>query len=412
MTSDGFVHPSMRIKSTYSKLLEGKRIGLGITASVAAFLSPEIARKLIRHGAEVIPIMTENSLTMVGKDLMWWATGVEPIIQVTGNLEHISMAGVMNKPLDLMIIAPCTTNTLAKISNGIADTSVTLIASSLSGKGIPMLILAVAHQDLINSPPIQKAITVLRESGVNFIDPIYEEGKAKVPDIDDIIFEIFEIIREKDMTNTSVIVTGGPTRSYLDNVRYITNSSSGKTGIELAKNAHIRGAKTNLVLGPTKLIVPRKIGTSRVNTSQEMTNEVIQLLEAEPESMVILSAAMADYKIKEKIEGKIKSGDELKLELVPTIKLSDLIKEKYPKSKLVLFKAEWNVSRDDLVESAKNKLIHCNADFIVANDLSEEDAGFETETNRVLVIDKSGIIKELFSSKFELSEELFNIFLS
>ena len=162
MTSDGFVHPSMRIKSTYSKLLEGKRIGLGITASVAAFLSPEIARKLIRHGAEVIPIMTENSLTMVGKDLMWWATGVEPIIQVTGNLEHISMAGVMNKPLDLMIIAPCTTNTLAKISNGIADTSVTLIASSLSGKGIPMLILAVAHQDLINSPPIQKAITVFR----------------------------------------------------------------------------------------------------------------------------------------------------------------------------------------------------------------------------------------------------------
>ena len=412
MTSDGFVHPSMRIKSTYSKLLEGKRIGLGITASVAAFLSPEIARKLIRHGAEVIPIMTENSLTMVGKDLMWWATGVEPIIQVTGNLEHISMAGVMNKPLDLMIIAPCTTNTLAKISNGIADTSVTLIASSLSGKGIPMLILAVAHQDLINSPPIQKAITVLRESGVNFIEPIYEEGKAKVPDIDDIIFEIFEIIREKDMTNTSVIVTGGPTRSYLDNVRYITNSSSGKTGIELAKNAHIRGAKTNLVLGPTKLIVPRKIGTSRVNTSQEMANEVIQLLEAEPQSMVILSAAMADYKIKEKIEGKIKSGDELKLELVPTIKLSDLIKDKYPKSRLVLFKAEWNVSRDDLVESAKNKLIHCNADFIVANDLSEEDAGFETETNRVLVIDKSGIIKELFSSKFELSEELFNIFLS
>lgn len=412
MTPDGFVHPSMRIKSTYSNLLEGKRIGLGITASVAAFLSPEIARKLIRHGADVIPIMTENSLTMIGKDLMWWATGVEPIIQVTGDLEHISMAGVMNKPIDLMIIAPCTTNTLAKISVGIADTSVTLITSSLSGKGIPILLLVVAHQDLINSPPIQKAITVLRESDVKFIEPIYDEGKAKVPDIDDIIFEIFEIIREKDLTNTSVIVTGGPTRSYLDNVRYITNSSSGKTGIELAKNAHIRGAKTNLVLGPTKLTVPRKIDTTRVTTSQEMTNEVIKLLEVEPQSMVILSAAMADYKLKEKIEGKIKSGDELKLELLPTIKLSDLIKEKYPKSKLVLFKAEWNVSKDALVESAKNKLAHCNADYIVANDLSEEDAGFETDTNRVLVIDKTGGIKELFSTKFELSEELLNIFSS
>ncbi len=410
MTSDGFVHPSMRIKSTYSNLLEGKRIGLGITASVAAFLSPEIARKLIRHGAEVIPIMTENSLTMVGKDLMWWATGVEPIIHVTGNLEHISMAGVMNKPLDLMIIAPCTTNTLAKISSGIADTSVTLITSSLSGKGIPILLLAVAHQDLIDSPPIQKAITVLRESGAQFIEPIYDEGKAKVPDINDIIFEIFDMLRAKDLKKTSVIITGGPTRSYLDNVRYITNSSSGKTGIELAKNAHIRGAKTNLVLGPTKLNVPRNVDTTRISTSQEMANEVIKLLEVEPQSMVILSAAMADYKVKEKIEGKIKSGDDLKLELIPTIKLSDLIKEKYPKSKLVLFKAEWNVSKDELIESAKNKLAHCNADFIVANDLAEEDAGFETDTNRVLVIDKAGNIKELFSSKFELSEELFNIF--
>lgn len=412
MASDGFVHPSMRIKSTYSNLLEGKRIGLGITASVAAFLSPEIARKLIRHGAEVIPIMTETSLTMIGKDLMWWATGVEPIIQVTGDLEHISLSGVMNQPLDLMIIAPCTTNTLAKISVGIADTSVTLITSSLSGKGIPILILTVAHEDLINSPPIQKAISVLRESGVKFIEPIYDEGKAKVPDIDDIIFEIFEMLREKDMDNTSVIVTGGPTRSYLDNVRYITNSSSGKTGIELAKNAHIRGAKTNLVLGPTKIGVPRKINTTRISTSQEMVNEVMQLLEAEPQSMVILSAAMADFKVKEKVEGKIKSGNDLTLELQSTIKLSDMIKEKYPKSKLVLFKAEWNVSRDELIESAKNKLAHCNADFIVANDLSEEDAGFETNTNRVIVIDKAGSITELFSSKLELSEELFNIFSS
>jgi phosphopantothenoylcysteine decarboxylase/phosphopantothenate--cysteine ligase len=220
------------------------------------------------------------------------------------------------------------------------------------------------------------------------------------------------MLREKDMDNTSVIVTGGPTRSYLDNVRYITNSSSGKTGIELAKNAHIRGAKTNLVLGPTKIGVPRKINTTRISTSQEMVNEVMQLLEAEPQSMVILSAAMADFKVKEKVEGKIKSGNDLTLELQSTIKLSDMIKEKYPKSKLVLFKAEWNVSRDELIESAKNKLAHCNADFIVANDLSEEDAGFETNTNRVIVIDKAGSITELFSSKLELSEELFNIFSS
>ncbi|MHA2029789.1 MAG: flavoprotein, partial [Candidatus Kariarchaeaceae archaeon] len=177
-------HPSTKIQSSYSNRLNGKRILLGITGSIASFLSPKLARELMRHGADVIPIMTKSALTMVGKDLLWWATGNEPIIEVTGNLEHIQFAGVMNKPADLMIIMPCTTNTAAKLAGGISDTSVTLIATTIRGKDIPIIIMCVAHEDLIKSPPVQESLIKLKESGIVVLDPIIEEGKAKVPDIE------------------------------------------------------------------------------------------------------------------------------------------------------------------------------------------------------------------------------------
>ncbi len=402
-------HPSERIFSTKSDLLVGKTIGLGITGSVAAFLSPKIARELIRNGAKVIPIMTKAALDMIGKDLMWWATGVEPITKITGGLEHISMAGVMNKPVDLMLIAPCTTNTLAKIASGVADTPVTIIASSLNGKKIPLLLLVVAHEDLVNSPPIQDGMRKLKDYGVKFIDPVMAEGKAKVPDIDDIIFDVFDILRYKSLKGTKIIITGGPTRSYIDNVRFISNASSGKTGIEFAKEAYFYGADVSLIMGPHNQKIPRKIHTINVISSEEMAEEVLKLLENNNDAIVILSAAMSDFKPKTKTQGKIKSGNDLVLELEPTIKLSDIIKKKYPNAKLVLFKAEWDIPKDELINRAKNKMKNCNADVIVANDLSKDDSGFQTDTNTVYIIDKSDNIFPYSLTKQKIAHKFFEL---
>ena len=310
----------------------------------------------------------------------------------------------MNNPVDLMLIAPCTTNTVAKLHSGIADTPVTLIASSLNGKNIPISILCVAHEDLINSPPIQEGIEKLKTWGIHSIDPVLEEGKAKAPSVEDIMFEVFILLTPKKLRDRTVIITGGPTREYIDNVRYITNSSSGRTGIEFAKEAYLSGANVSLVLGPTHLPVPRNIPTSTVETSEEMYEKVISLLKQTPDAIVILSAAMADFKPKNINIGKIKSGNDLNIHLIPTVKLSDHIKNEYPNSTLVLFKAEWDVGIDVLKERAIEKLNKCKGDLIIANDLSQPGAGFQTITNSVLIIDSNHNAVDLTSTKNQLAQ--------
>jgi phosphopantothenoylcysteine decarboxylase/phosphopantothenate--cysteine ligase len=403
LNNSNFQHPSTRIRGTTSDRLHGKKIALGVTGSVAAFKSPEIARELMRLGAEVIPVMSTSGQSMIGIDLMWWATGIKPITDVTGDLEHISLAGVMNKPVDLMLIAPCTTNTIAKLATGIADTSITLIASSLQGKGIPILILGVAHEDLINSPPIQESLDLLRQRGIHIIDPILSEGKAKVPETNEVIFEVLDILTPKTLAESNVVVTGGPTREFIDNVRFISNASSGKTGVEIAIEAFLHGAKTLLITGPTKEWIPRKIGVHAVVSTQDMIDATLTALKTQPSSKLVLSAAMGDFTLDRKLTGKIKSGQDLSLILVPTQKLSDLIKVQYPKATLILFKAEWDVTKDELIERAKLKLNQCDGDAIIANDLSRTDSGFDVQMNHVLILFKDGSVKELDISKKDLA---------
>jgi len=399
-------HPSSRITGTYSDILEGKRIGLGITGSVAAFLAPQLARELMRHGADVLPIMTPTGASMVGKDLLWWATGNEPILEVTGDLEHIRLAGAMNPPIDALLIIPATTNTVAKLAAGIADTGLTLIASSLNGKGIPIILSCVAHVDLINSPPIQEALQRLRSWGINTLDPVISEGKAKVPEIDDIVYEVMDAVSDKPLAGRSILVTGGPTREYIDNVRYITNGSSGRMGIEIAKIAQLAGADTTLLLGHTALRPPRTVQTMQTITTQEMIDTMLDLLQQHPQSTVILSAAMSDFTPVAKTTGKIKSGKNLTIELKPTTKLSDLIKREFPKSHLVLFKAEWDVTLEQLADSAKTKLDSCDGDLIIANDLARPDAGFAAISNHVIIMDKDGTYEEIKESKLDIARKI------
>lgn len=399
-----FQHPSTRIKGSYSNKLEGKRILLGITGSIAASQSSTIARELIRHGAIVKPVMTSDALRMIGKDLMWWATGEEPITTITGNLEHISVAGVMNKPVDLMLIAPATTNTVAKLAAGIADTPVTLIASSLLGKKIPIMVLCVGHEDLMNSPSVQTALKTIKKYGCILIEPQREEGKSKVPDLQDIIQEVMVTLGNTEFKKKHFIITTGPTREYLDDVRFISNPASGLTGIELSKEAQIRGAEVELVIGPTQLSSPRSIQRSNVISTQEMIDTVLNSLKKHPDAIVILSAALADFQPDEVKKGKIKSGSELILNLKPTAKLSDLVKKEFPTSTLVLYKAESGISSDELVKRAYTKLKNCNADLVVANDISKENAGFGKTTNNGFIVEKSGKSTPFSGSKTAISQ--------
>ena len=400
------MHPSRKIYKSYSDILKGKRIIFGITGSVAAYKSPEIARELIRHGAEIIPVITKDGEKMIGKNLIWWATGVEPITAISGNLEHISLAGVMNEPADMMIILPSTTNTIAKLANGITDNAVSLIANSIMGKGIPLMVLCVAHIDLINSPANKKNLERLSDWGVKIIEPVVDEGKAKVPKLDDIIFDIMTGMSNKDLNDMNIIVTGGPTREYIDKIRYITNGSSGRMGIEIARIAMINGANTKLLLGHSKLETPRSMRAKRVSTTDDMIKEMMKLLRENPNSVVILSSAMADFTPQEQFEGKIKSGETVEIKLLPTDKLSNLIKKEFPDTKLVLFKAEWDVSKEVLIERAMLKMKNCDADLMIANDISRPEGGFDAISNHVLMIKKDKSIEEIDDTKLEIARKI------
>ena len=400
------MHPSRKIYKSYSDILKGKRIIFGITGSVAAYKSPEIARELIRHGAEIIPVITKDGEKMIGKNLIWWATGVEPITAISGNLEHISLAGVMNEPADMMIILPSTTNTIAKLANGITDNAVSLIANSIMGKRIPLMVLCVAHIDLINSPANKKNLERLSDWGVKIIEPVVDEGKAKVPKLDDIIFDIMTGMSNKDLNDMNIIVTGGPTREYIDKIRYITNGSSGRMGIEIARIAMINGANTKLLLGHSKLETPRSMRAKRVSTTDDMIKEMMKLLRENPNSVVILSSAMADFTPQEQFEGKIKSGETVEIKLLPTDKLSNLIKKEFPDTKLVLFKAEWDVSKEVLIERAMLKMKNCDADLMIANDISRPEGGFDAISNHVLMIKKDKSIEEINDTKLEIARKI------
>lgn len=399
-------HPTDRIHASISDLLLGKHIYLGITGSVAAMMSPMIARELIRHSAEVTPVFSSEGLNMIGEDLMWWATGKKPIVKITGDLEHIRAAGVMQHPIDLFLIAPCTVNTLNKIANGIADTPVTLIAASILGKGIPLVLAYVGHEDLVNNPITTESIQRLEKHGVHFLHPHKIEGKAKIPTVQEITDTIIYLLSNKPLKGKKVLITSGPTRQYIDDVRFITNASSGITGIALAKQAWYQGADVHLILGPTQHSPPPQIKTTRVNTNQEMISAVMNELQANSIDILFLAAAMSDFKPSRKVQGKRSSKQGFTLEFEPAEKLIDKVREKAPKSIIVIYKAEWSVSPDELIQRSFTRLKEANADFVVANDLSEPDAGFSTVTNHVYVIDKQGKTFEFKGTKEEIARHL------
>jgi len=313
---------------------------------------------------------------------------------------------VMNEPADMMIIIPSTTNTIAKLANGITDNAVSLIANSIMGKGIPLMVLCVAHIDLINSPANKKNLERLRDWGVKIIEPVVDEGKAKVPKLNDIIFDIMTGMSNKDLNDMNIIVTGGPTREYIDKIRYITNGSSGRMGIEIARIAMINGANTKLLLGHSKLETPRSMRAKRVSTTGDMIKEMMKLLKDNPKSVVILSSAMADFTPQKPFEGKIKSGETVEIKLLPTDKLSNLIKREFPDTKLVLFKAEWDVSKEVLIERAMLKMKNCNADLMIANDISRPEGGFDAISNHVLMIKKDKSIEEIDDTKLEIARKI------
>lgn len=400
--------PLKNIIGSKGNELKGKKIILCITGSVAAVRSIDIARELMRHGAEVYTAMTPMAQKIIHPHLMEWATGNPVITELTGKVEHVLLAGEHPWKADLILIAPSTANTISKIACGIDDTPVTTIVSTAMGSKIPIIIVPAMHESMYKHPIIIENIEKLKSLGIEFIGPRIEEGKAKIANIDEIVNAVIRRFkRTSDLAGKRVLVTAGPTIEYIDPIRIITNKSSGKMGIAIAEEALNRGAKVTLIHGKIKITPPQEAKLIKVETTEEMYHAVLRELETEEYHIIISAAAPTDYKPQQPHKNKISSRTkpEIEIKLKQTPKIIDKIKEIKPEIFLVAFKAEHNVPNNELIEKAYQELKLINADLIIANDVAREGVGFEVDTNEAFIIDKEKNILHIpLTTKRELAK--------
>ena len=408
------------ITGTLGSELSGKRIALCITASVSITEAPRIARLLMRHGAEVIPVLTPKAAQFVSPMIFEWSTGNAPITELTGRVEHVEL--VSSNKVDLILIAPCTANTLGKISSGVSDEPVSTLACTALGAGIPILIASAMHEPMLGNPIIQQAREKLAQAGVKFIEGRLIESKSKLAEPEEILRAVISIIGKssarEDLADLSFIITAGATREPIDNVRYITNASTGKMGVALAEVALSRGAKKIcLIHGPGVAIPDSLTGDKRVEvksilTSEQMLEMVLSKLSQGKHDVLISAAAPLDYAPVSPVAGKISTAEHpiLNLQLSVTKKIISAVKEKFPKTFVTAFKAEYGLKDEELKLRALETLKSSGCDLVVANNVGREDIGFGSDFNEVFILTRKEEVKHLpRATKNEIADGILDV---
>ena len=382
-------HPSLDIVESYGTELTGKKIVLCVAGSVAAYKSIELARLLMRHGANVKCVMSNASTKLIKPDYMKWATGNNVITKLTGDMEHIDVADY--KRSDLLLVYPSTANTLGKLATGIDDTPISTVLTVAFGSKIPIVMGLAMHRSMYENAAVRKNIAFL-EKKIDFISPNMIEGKAKAPEPEDVLeFILRKFGHSKVLEGKKVLMTAGPTIEKIDPIRIITNHSTGKTGVLLASELISAGAKVTLVYGPGISEPPKGAKIIHVETVTDMYKEVKKQMEKKYD-IVILAAAASDYIPKIQQSKKIKSTKKsLIVELKKAPKIIDHIKKLQKDVFLVGFKAETDISKKELVIRAKQKLRDSNADMIIANDIGKKYFK-DTRYNELLIVDSKKIV--------------------
>jgi phosphopantothenoylcysteine decarboxylase/phosphopantothenate--cysteine ligase len=398
---------------TESKELKGKRIVLCITGSIAAVQSPEIARALMRRGADVFVVMSPMAGKIIHPYLMEWATGNEVITELTGKIEHVALVGEHSLRVDLVLVAPATANTISKIACGIDDTTVTSVASTAFGSNCPMIIVPAMHESMYNHPILTKNIKELKALGVEFVGPRVEEGKAKIAKTKEIVNAVIhELVSGQDFSGLKVLITAGATVEHIDPVRVVTNKSSGKMGVAITEEALSRGAEVTLVYGLGMEAPPSGAHLLTVETTEQMYDAVVSELKSKRYDVVIAVAAAADWTPEKQYSYKVSSHDlhSLELKLKPTAKIIDSVKKVSPRTFLVAFRAEYKLPKKELIDSAYKRLLEAKADLIVVNDVGKKGVGFGTDTNEVFIIDKKkNIMHVQLAKKREVARKILDV---
>jgi phosphopantothenoylcysteine decarboxylase/phosphopantothenate--cysteine ligase len=348
---------------------------------------------------------------------MNWATGNKTVSELTSDLEHIALANYGKS--DIVVVYPCTANTLGKFANGIEDNPVTTVLSVAFGSRIPIVIAPAMHEAMYENIIISENIKKLKSLGVSILEPSITEDKAKVISAEKVVQFVIDKIRIKKgkmKSGINVLVTAGSTVEYIDSVRILTNLSSGKMGLNIAQQCLDKCFKVTFVHGHGSLNIPDdpRMNIIRIKTTEEMLKVVKERILNEKQHIVFHTAAVADFSIlhsSKKMPKKMDTRNGTKtIKLVPTAKIVDKIKQFDNKIFLVAFKAEYGISKELLVKRALAKLNECNGDLIVANDVSRKGCDFGSDTNEVYIIDKEkDIIHIPLESKNEIARNLLEI---
>ena len=402
-------HTSKQIIGSKSHILKGRKIILCITGSVAAVKSPEIARELMRMGAEVFAVMTPMAQEIIHPYMMEWSTGNPVVTKLTGQIEHVTYAGEHPDRADLVLVAPCTANTIGKAAAAVDDTPVTTTLTTAIGSKIPIIIAPAMHGSMHKHPIVLENIERLKKIGIDILMPRMEEEKAKIPDTVDIVNAVVAKLSVKlDLEGKRVLVTAGPTREYIDAFRFISNPSSGKMGVALAEEALKRGAEVTFVYGPGTVAPPIGAHVINVETTEEMLEATIKALKEKNHHAAILTAAASDFgPVKREMVKTPSSVGRWTIKLRSLPKVLEQVKKADPEIFLVGFKAEFNVSNEELIDRAYRRLKETDMDLIVANDVSRENVGFGTEKNEVFIIEPNKNVTHLPTTrKKEIAEKL------
>ena len=370
-----------------------KTVVLGVTGGIAAYKACELIGRLTKRGVEVYPVMTQNAMRFI-TPLTLQTLCARPVAvdlfshDAPFSVEHISLA----RRADVLAIVPATADIIGKLALGIADD---LLTTTVMATRAPVLVAPAMNCAMFSSTVLQANLAALRARGCTVVGPeagrlaCGEEGEGRLADVGDIEAAIMDLVYpRRDYEGLAVLVTAGPTREYLDPVRYITNRSSGRMGYALAQAALERGARVVLISGPVAIDPPDGAEVVRVETAKEMLEAAMSHFDAC--DIAIKAAAPADYAPKSRSDRKLKKagvgGGEITLTFVPNADIAAELGRRKGKRVLVGFAAETQ----DLEKHALEKLEQKGLDMIVANDVTREGAGFETDTNAVTILTKSG----------------------
>lgn len=392
-------------------IMNNKKVLLGVSGGIAVYKALDVISRLKKKGIEVKVIMTKSATEFV-TPLSFQSLSENPVVidmfdePKAWEIQHISLA----KWADLVVVVPATANIIGKVANGIADD---ILSTTIMATKAEVIFCPAMNTNMYENKIVRKNMATLKDLGYGFINPA--SGRLACGDIGRGKLENTEIIAEKiikklssksrDFEGKNVLVTAGPTIVPIDPVRYLTNRSTGKMGYEIAKEARDRGANVTLISGPTSLDIPTGVNFIKVNTNEEMLNAVLDNFN--DSNIVVKSAAVADFNVKEYSKEKIKKTDSnLVIELERDKDILETLGKQKTNQIIVGFAAESS----NVIENAKAKLKRKNIDYIVANDITSNDTGFASDDNKVTIISSLGDVISLDKmSKREVAKNIFDM---